>query len=513
MHSVLNSKFLVPCSIFKRPYGQEFIMKLLFTLLVLLVPLAIQAQGYITKSIKDFGAKGNGRTNDQDAFVKASAFFNKRKGNGKLIIPKGIYRVGRQKFSGNDKGSIAYVGEYAIDLRACVNMIIEGQAGAILKNNDSLKIGTFSPVTGKAFKHAIKDINVKPEYAGYAANAGNAVFISGCSNIKISGLVIDGNVANFSFGGNWGIGRNAFELIHYGIYIVDANDISVNKCSIKNFACDGIYIANLGQQLKTYNIFIDHCEVNYCGRNGLSWIGGENIRVSNSVFSNSGQGTVHESPAAGISIEVENSSFCRKGYFFHCTMENNIGSAITSGSKDLATNVVFKNCTAASPVYYSLFADAASHVFEDCKFYGTVLVWYKGVAEKDAVKFRRCVFEENYRGKKMYDGTYLFGAEATGVEVDSCTFRAYTTADYYLNALTKDCSTGNTQKIQISNSSFYSYSQTGSKLGEKIAGIAGHTVFYNNKFYAPPAVNFLNGFDANCNADAGKNSFYPAPGK
>ena len=247
--------------------------------------------------------------------------------------------------------------------------------------------------------------------------------------------------------------------------------------------------------------------MNYCGRNGLSWIGGENIRVTNSVFSNSGQGTVHESPAAGISIEVENSSFCRKGYFYNCIMENNIGSAITSGSKDFSSQVLFKKCIAASPVYFAVFADAPTHVFEDCAFYGTVLVWYRSTTEGDAVKFKRCRFEENYKGKKMYDGTYQLGAEATAVEVDSCTFRAYTTANYYLNALTKDCGTGNMQKIKVSNCSFYNYTKTGFKLGDKVAGIGRHTVFYNNSFYSQPGINFLNGFNDNCNADAGKNQF------
>jgi len=472
------------------------------------LPFTGSAQSYITKSIKDFGAKGNGRTDDQEAFVKASAFFNKRKGNGKLIIPKGIYLVGRQQFMGNEPNSrITYVGDYAIDLRSCSNMIIEGKPGAVLKDNDSLRIGAFYPATGKPFKHSMKDINVKPEYANYASNAGNIIYTSGCSNIKISGLTIDGNVGNFIFGGNWGIGRNAFELIHYGVYILDSHDITVSNCDIKNFSCDGIYIANLGQDLKTFNITVDKCKVNYCGRNGLSWIGGENIRVTNSVFSNSGQGTVHESPAAGISIEVENSSFCRKGYFYNCTMENNIGSAIASGSKDLSSQVLFKKCIAASPSYFTVFADAPAHVFEDCAFYGTVLVWYRATTEKDAVKFKRCLFEENYKGKKMYDGTYQLGAEATGVQVDSCIFRAYTTANYYLNALTKDCSTTNVQKIKLTNSSFYNHAKTGFKLGDKIAGIGRHAVFYNNTFYSQPGINFLNGFNENCNADAGKNQF------
>ena len=490
-------------------------MKLLFILLLALIQsLVCNAQIYITRSIKDFGAKGNGYTDDQDAFVKAASFFNNRKGYGKLVIPKGIYIIGRQRFTGSDieKKNIAYTGDNVLDLHDCHDLIIEGKPGAVLKHRDSLRIGAFSPATGEPFKHSIKDINIKAEYIRYASSVGNMIFVSNCSNIKISGLKLNGNAPNFRFGGNWGIGRNAYELIHYGINVLDSHDIDLSNCIIENFACDGIYITNIGQQQKTFKININKCKVNFSGRNGLSWLGGENIRVANSEFSNSGQGTVHESPAAGIDIEVENNSFCRNGYFYNCKMENNIGSAITSGSKALSSNVLFKKCIAASPVYYTVFADAASHRFEDCKLYGTVLVWYRAADEKDAVKFKRCLFEENYKGKKMYDGTYQLGVEATAVQVDSCTFKAYTTANYYLAGHARDCDPGNKEMLHVSNSSFYNYCGSGFKLTEKVAGTAGHTIFYNNRFYARQGVSFQNGFSGNCNADAGKNKFYKVSG-
>ncbi len=467
------------------------------------------AQKSITKSIKEFGAKGDGFTDDHDAFVKAAAFFNNRNGNGKLVIPKGIYIVGRQQFYGkaNKEKNITYLGEHVLHFENCKNLVIEGRSGAVLQHRDSMRIGTFSPATGKPFKHEIKDININPDYYGYASNAGNMVYFSNSSNICISGLKLNGNTDHFSFGGNWGAGRNAFELIHYGIYILDSHDIEIKNCQIENFAVDGIYVANLGSELKTFKINIDNCKVNYSGRNGLSWLGGEGIRVTNSAFSNSGQGIVQESPSAGIDIEVENSSFCRNGYFYNCIMENNIGSAIASGSKDLSSNVLFKKCVAASPGYYTVFADAASHVFEDCKLYGTVLVWYKATGEADAVKFKKCLFEENYKGKKMYDGTYQLGIEATAVEVDSCIFRAYTTASYYLAGQKKDCSPSNLLKLRFTNNNIYNYCDTGFRLAEKVAGMAGYTVFYNNKFFALPGVSFQNWFNANCFADAGKNVF------
>ncbi len=81
---------------------------LLFSLLFALYPA--KSQSYITRDIKSFGAKGNGKTNDNAAFEKAAEFFNKRGGNGKLIISKGKYIVGKQSFTGGQLNQAAYTG-------------------------------------------------------------------------------------------------------------------------------------------------------------------------------------------------------------------------------------------------------------------------------------------------------------------------------------------------------------------------------------------------------------------
>lgn len=486
------------------------LISLLVASFVLFAIRPAQAQKFVNRSIKDFGAKGDGVSDDQDAFAKASAFFNKRKGAGRLKFPAGVYIVGRQHFTGEDvlKSSPSYSGEHALDLVDCSNLTIEGSRGAIIRFRDSLRLGTFSPVTGEPFKHSITGINVKQGYAHYPTTVGITMRIRNSRNIVIRGLTLEGNVDGFIFGGNWGNGRNAYELIHYGIYLVDCNTVQVKHCNIRDYACDGIYIANLGEAVKTFNIEIDHCQVDYCGRNGLSWLGGENIRVYHSSFSNSGQGTVHESPAAGIDIEVENNSFCRKGYFYDCTMLNNVGSAITSGSGKRTHDVLFKKCLAASPGYYTVFADASRQIFEDCRLYGTVLVWFRASGDSDAVKFKRCRFEDSYLGKAMYNGNYQLGAEASALQVDDCSFISTHSSSYYLKGLMDDCTKTPDKMIRVSNSRFYNYSTVAFPLVENAAGIAGNTVFYNNLFYAKPSKKYLNSFDGKCNADAGRNTFF-----
>lgn len=59
-------------------------MLLLFTYL----PFADAQLTYLVRDIRSFGAKGNGRADDHDAFQRAAAFFNACGRQGKLVISK-----------------------------------------------------------------------------------------------------------------------------------------------------------------------------------------------------------------------------------------------------------------------------------------------------------------------------------------------------------------------------------------------------------------------------------------
>jgi len=74
-------------------------MKFILAAIFSLVFFTARSQAYITKDIKSFGASGDGESNDQAAFEKAADYFNKRGGNGKLIISRGTYIVGEQAFT------------------------------------------------------------------------------------------------------------------------------------------------------------------------------------------------------------------------------------------------------------------------------------------------------------------------------------------------------------------------------------------------------------------------------
>lgn len=466
-------------------------------------------QIFVTRTIKSFGAKGDGKTNDHAAFVKAADFFNARGGNGKLVIDKGTFLVGKQIFikDNPDKYAGAYTGEAVLHFKNCKNLIVEGKKGSIVKFRKGLKQGTFSPETGKAFPHEIKEIYYKPEYRGYRSTAGILIRISNCDGVKLTGLTLDGNMDGLDLGGSWGIGSNPYELEHYGIYIIDAKHIEIENAYIHHFAVDGICILNIGQERKTIGIKVKNTKVSYPGRNGISWVGGDSLMVYNSSFENSARGKISESPAAGMDIEVENNSFCTNGYFENCRFVGSKGSAVTSGSKEKSRNMIFKNCVFASPLYYTVLVDAPLHIFQSCNFYGSVLIWQRADNKDDATYFKDCNFQEKYMGQKMYDARYLVGAEATGIYFDDCNFTAETTACYYLAAHAKSCEKGDAEKFFLNNCRFTNRANTKLALAATVTGIAHHSEFSNCIFTARKGYTWENNFNANCFADDGSNRF------
>ncbi|MEP6596087.1 MAG: hypothetical protein ABJA71_09065, partial [Ginsengibacter sp.] len=204
------------------------ICNLFFIALITDANLAL-AQTYVVKDIKSFGAKGNGKTNDHEAFQKAADYFNNRGGNGKLIISKGIYIVGKQPFTGGQGKKPAYEGEDVLHFTKVKNFKVQGTSGSILKYIDSLRFGAFNPDTGEPYEHG-NNLFVKHEYAAYA---GMCIFLDNCSNVSISNLTLDGNSQHMILGGVYGdVGRQA---PHYGIFIKNSNTVNISQLNIHHF--------------------------------------------------------------------------------------------------------------------------------------------------------------------------------------------------------------------------------------------------------------------------------------
>lgn len=343
----------------------------------------IQAKApYVVKSIKDFGAKGNGVANDHNAFVQAASFFNARNGNGKLVIPNGTYIVGQQ----TRKQGI-YKGQNVFTLKGASNFKIEGGSNSIIKYKDDVRYGTFLPYTNKPYSSTDKIVR-KSEYL---STVGNCFYFNNCRNIELSGLQINGNADNAIKGGRYG--DKGIQAPYSGVSIRDGNTLTIENCKVINFGLDGIYISTTANSTVRNDIMVNNTVCEYNGRQGLSIVGATGVQVNNSKFNYTGKGKLGSNPKAGIDIEPNKGSKARDIIITNCEMVDNAGVAFISMNGD-ARNVKLNNCLLIGTNNWSSWVQKPQFTFTNCKFYGSIVHGFNAKNNLDRTKYINCYFAD-----------------------------------------------------------------------------------------------------------------------
>lgn len=394
-------------------------MRIYHMLLVLLffsfgckTPTIEAKTSYVTKSIKDFGATGNGVTNDHQAFILAAQFFNARKGNGKLIIPNGQYKVGYQKKQGG-----IYKGTNLFILKGCSNFKIAGGANAQIIYKDAIKYGTFMPNTNKAYTSKEKIVRKRE----YLSTVGNAIYFVNCSSIEMSGVKFNGNSDKAIKGGRFG--DKGIQSPYSGLSILDGQDILIEQCSFTNFGLDGIYISTSANSTLINDITIKNTSCEYNGRQGLSVVGGTGIKVVNCKFNYTGNSKFTSSPMAGIDIEPNAKSKARDIVINNCEMINNKGVGFLSMHGD-ARNITVSNSIMIGKYNWSSRVQKPQFTFSNCKFYGSIVHGYNAKNNLDRTKYISCYFSDTtFRTRGKYLANLSSGYNQF---FENCTFRANT---------------------------------------------------------------------------------------
>ena len=420
-------------------------MKFILAAIFSLVFFTARSQAYITKDIKSFGASGDGESNDQAAFEKAADYFNKRGGNGKLIISRGTYIVGEQSFTKGLQNKPAYTGKDVMDLKNIDNFKIEGEEGSILKYAPGLRYGAFSPTTGEVYNHG-NNYFVK---RAYLATIGYCILIENSTNIIISGVTMDGNNGNLILGGIFGdMGR---QIPHTGIYISNSRNIRIDKASIHHFGLDAISVAN--KQTKESSaldsITISNSTFEYNSRQGLSWVGGNQLYVKDCKFNHTGKGKFSSPPGAGVDIEAEVGPV-RNGVFENCEFIDNTGCGLVADSGN-SGDCTFTGCTFWGTTSWSIWVTKPGFSFHNCNIYGSVAHGYNSLSSQDATKFYTCLFEDKpYNGNPVF-GSYLIESNnRKRMSFFDCTFISNKKKLCWFNSTAKSAE----EKYQFTNCSF-----------------------------------------------------------
>jgi len=356
--------------------------------------------------IKDFGALGNGITNCTRAFQKAAAYLEAY--GGTLIIDPGTYIVGKQRLSGSYGAGSSYSAEPILSFKGAQKPISVIGYKAILKADKGLKYGSFNPVTGE--KDSIRKEGNRTDYYASAYTFIGAV---GCLSISIKGITLDGNSEKLDIGPDFGLGC---QLPAIGISLNENKNVAITDCYIHHCALDAIIIAwtGLKETDPIYPHTIKNVKALYNGRQGLSWVGGNNLTVINSEFSSTGKALnnglpVIGKPSAGIDIEIEN-SIIKNGNFINCIVYDNAGYGVSSIGHD-TYNINFKKVTFIGTTNDAAFPKSQCFSFDSCTFVGQVVGIHGSADKAKANLFKNSLFTMD---KKKSPNGKVFG--------DNCAF-------------------------------------------------------------------------------------------
>jgi hypothetical protein len=392
--------------------------------------LRASAQATLHKDLKkDFGAAGDGRTDDQAAFQKAAAFFNQRAqtpagaGRAVLHIPKGVYRVGHP--SPGDLGDLLH-------LTGCRNLAIAGDDSATteIRYADSLRYGTFDPATHQFYE---------PPTAffadwGWGVRGGTAIVLQGCDNVEVTNLAINGNSAHLNVGGHWG--DTGIQLAFDGLFVSDSRRIRVRRLAVHHFGRDGIQVLNrLAKSVDDpaqEDILLENSRFDYNGRQGLSITGANGLRAINCSFSHTGRVVIpalgrplYSNPGAGVDVEPEG-GYVANVRLDRCRLVDNAGQALVSdrygtGAPNVK-NVVVANSLLWGVTNWSAWVRQTGFLFENCRIYGAFVTGSFQVGYPTC--FVGCTFEDRaYHGQPAYGQFLVYSnQEARAMRFTHCRF-------------------------------------------------------------------------------------------
>ena len=284
---------------------------------------AAYAQGgaVLRKNLKtDFGAVGNGKTNDQAAFERAAVFFNKRAqapagtGTAELRIPKGVYLVGRQNASNQGVNVLHLVG--------CRNLTVTGDDSATteIRYVSGMRYGSFDPASTQPFESPSAYFTK----GSHAFSGGTCFVLEGCDNVQVVDLAFNGSSRQLLVGGHWG--DTGIQLQFDGIFVENSRRIALRRLALHHFGRDGIQVLNhLAKSIDDptcEDILLENSTCNYNGRQGLSLTGVNGFRAVNCSFSHTGRiapastgKPLFSNPGAGIDLEPQD------GYVTNVSLE------------------------------------------------------------------------------------------------------------------------------------------------------------------------------------------------
>lgn len=284
----------------------------------------------VTFSITDFGAIGDGVTDNYYAFKQAAAYASTHS-NTTINFPAGTYYIAKYTTKKND--TVTH-----IMWNDCVGLKLLGVTGTVISMNGSF----FRPLD-----YFTSDCARKSYTSGISP-----FYFDNCSDVEVKNMEITGNVQNTTRAAGLDVNNpSVTEGDNILLRFTKCDDVVIDNMYLHHAESDGLTISGdriAGVWINSKRFRVSNVKSWNNGRQGLS-VGGLTDGIFTSCeFSKSGitGGTYgFNDPAAGVDIEPGILHYVDSVKFVNCKFESNRGGQFLSAAPDYTSNITLLKCT------------------------------------------------------------------------------------------------------------------------------------------------------------------------
>lgn len=372
---------------------------------------------------EQFGAAGDGRTNDSAAMERLSTAVN-RAGGGRVVFRRTSYLVGEQRVQQLGQYRFSPAGLLAFE-GCALPLHVEGN-GARLICAAGLRYGVFG-------SDGLPSHPPMPFFGGGLATPYLAmVSVERCTgDVRISDLDLDGRADRLIVGGQYG--DTGWQIAASGLVLRDNRGAEViERVRASGHPQDGLMIDGLDIDTPGVRRLLTDVLADGNGRQGCSMVGGRGYRFVRCSFTRTGRGRVSSAPGAGVDIEAEAGKHIRDLVFSDCRFADNAGCGMVADSGDSA-RVRFDRCSFIGTTNWSAWPAKPLYRFEGCSFVGALTHAFGDPDAVRATQFVQCLFTDDPARSptgKAYGGVNSDHpiadlSDARNMLFDRCSFRAF----------------------------------------------------------------------------------------